>query len=162
MQTTSSATWSAERTFDPCPICCFTPDTLITMADGKQLRIADVREGDKVLTVGEDLISLSEMEITKVLVRVERQMYRIHFSNGSFLEASDDHPLHVKGKGMASVNPTIEYKERGIPEPLAVGDEVYDFYGHPWRVIKIEPMIYKDPVFTFAESLFFANGILVY
>lgn len=134
------------------------------MADGKQLRIADVREGDKILTPTEDGLGYTEMEITEVIVRLNRPMHRIYFSNGTVLEASEDHPIHIKGKGWASVNPDprTDYKDLGLPATLAVGDTAFEAFGHPVKIVKIEPMEHTDAVFTFAESQFFANGILVY
>lgn len=164
LDTGPTATWSATVNFNPCPTCCFTADTLITMADGSYLRIADVRVGDKVLTPSEDGLSTGEMEVTEVIVRVNRPMHRIHISNGTVLEASEDHPLYVEGKGWASVkpDPRTDYKDIGLPETISIGDKVCDEHGYLHTIVKIEPLDYSEPVFTFAESQFFANGILVY
>lgn len=164
LQSTSSSTWTATVIFNPCPTCCFTADTMITMADGTLRRIADVREGDKVLTPTEDGLDVTEMEITEVIVRVDRPMKRIYFSDGQILEASEDHPMYIKGKGWASINPDprTDYKDIGVPKNAEVGDTVFTEYGNPVKIVKIEEMEHPDAVFTFKESKFFANGILVY
>lgn len=164
LQTTSNATWTATVTFNPCPICCFTADTLVTMADGLEMRIADVKVGDKILTVTDDLMGTAETEVTEVIVRVDRPMHLIHFTNGTALEASEDHPLYIKGKGWASVNPDprTDYKDIGIPKMVEVGDTVFMADGSAVHVRKIDKLDYPDAVFTFAESRWFANGILVY
>lgn len=164
LDTGPTATWSAQVTFNPCPTCCFTADTMITMADGSYRRIADVREGDKVLTPSEDGLSYGEMEVTEVIVRLNRPMHRIHISNGVILEASEDHPLYVEGKGWSSVNPDprTDYKDIGLPDTLEIGDRVCDEHGYTHSIVNIEPLEYTEAVFTFKESQFFANGILVY
>lgn len=166
LQTTSTVTWSATYEFEGCPLCCFTPDTLITMADQKLIPIKDIREGDKIL-IGKGT-DFSEEVVEEIIVRTNRPMYKIYFDNGTVLEASEDHPLHVKGKGPSSINPTIEYKDLGIPGKLKVGDMVSTgpqnqvgdgLYTH---VLKIEPMDYRGVVMTLGNTHFFANGICVY
>lgn len=139
-----------------CSTCCFTPDTLITMSDGLTKPIEMVVVGDRILTAN------GEKEVTEIITRTYRVMYTITFADGRILNASEDHPLYVVGKGYASINPTVEYKELGVPEKLEVGDFVLDQNGNENEIVSITDLDYPDTVYTFAESEFYANGMLVY
>lgn len=156
LQTTSSATWSARLITNPCPLCCFTPWTLITMANGSQQVIVDVQVGDMIKVEG------GIESVTEVLVRENRPMHVIRFADDRILEASEDHPLYVDGKGYAAVNPIIEYKDLGIAEVLVVGDKVLDESEQLNEIVSIEYMNYPETVYTFSNSKFYANGMLVY
>lgn len=158
LQTTSGATWSANRITDMCPTCCFTPETMITMAEGLPMPIGRVKIGDLIR------VENGIEEVTEVITRVERVMHRITFDDGRYLDASEDHPLYVEGKGYAAVNPDprIDYKDLGVAKELVVGDRVTTIAGDTVRVDEIRLIDYPETVYTFANSKFFANGILVY
>lgn len=159
LQTTSSATWSARRWHDACPLCCFTPDTLITMANGMKLPIKDVREGDEIL-VFRNGVNVAE-PVDEVLVRLDRPMVALQFEDGTVIKASTDHPFHVKGVGPASVFPEIEYKDQGLPEKLEVGMVIHTENGIS-TLTAIRPIEFPGPVYTFSNILFYANDRLVY
>lgn len=139
-----------------CPFCCFTPDTLIEMADGTVRPIAAVGAGDWIATAH------GSVEVTEVIVRVDRAMYRLEFEDGTVVEASDDHPFYVEGRGYASLNPTAPYKDIGIPDALRVGDRVRRRDGAGTRLLRTSAINYSGKVYTFAETEFFANGLQVY
>lgn len=141
-----------------CRHCCFTPDTLITMADGTTQSIDSVELGDWIQ------IGNGEEEVGEIITRVNRTMYKIIFSDGTILKTSEDHPLHVETKGFASINadPTISYKDLGVAEQLEVGDSVTTLSGNSIRIMEIETIDYPETVYTFSNSQFFANGVLVY
>lgn len=162
LQTTTGATWSAWYEFDPCPLCCFTPDTLIKMARGIDVPIGSVRPGDEIVVRDPDNGELTTAPVGEIIVRENRPMFRIHFEDGRYIDASEDHPFSVQGKGVTSINPTIEYKDLGIPNKLYLGDKVSSYGGGWVRVVRIEPLNFSDAVYTFSNSLFFANGLLVY
>lgn len=158
LYTTSSATYSAENDFDPCPLCCFTPLTPITMADGTTMPIVDVIVGDLIRVQG------GIEPVTEIITRRNRVMHLIMFADGRVLEASEDHPLYVDGKGYTAVNPdpTIDYKDLGVAETLALGDKALDQDGRLNIVVSITKIDYPDTVYTFENSRFYANGMLVY
>jgi len=139
-----------------CPFCCFTPDTRISMADGSQKRIADIVVGDRIRTVS------GEVPVTEVIVREDRPMYRLEFSGGFVVDASEDHPFYVVGSGYASVNPTVPYKDIGIPGLLSLGDRVEHEDGDTYELLSVTPIEHAGKVYTLAESAFYANGLLVY
>jgi hypothetical protein len=148
--------------YSGCPFCCFTPDTLISMGDGSTKQIGDIKAGDFIL-VYDDLSQLNvAVPVKEVIVREDRPMYTYTFENGKTLVASEDHPLYVVGKGYVSINPSIGYKDMGVPGHISVGDFVVNELGIQTRITGIEPHPYKGVVYTFGNSKFYANGVLVY
>jgi hypothetical protein len=145
-----------------CPTCCFTPDTLITMADGSEKPISEVSVGDFILVYDELSQFNVAVPVSEIITREERPMYELTFANGNSLRASEDHPLYVVGKGYASVAPIPDYKDLGLPNRLEVGDQVVNELGVPSRIVEIKPIEYTGTVYTFGNSRFYANGVLVY
>ena len=132
----------------------------ITMADGKPMRIGDVQPGDLIK------VERGVEPVEEVLVRNRRAMYRLCFADGREIILSEDHPIHAEEKGYACVNPIYEYKDIGITTRLEVGDMVTLEGSLPIRpsvrLEAIERHPYKGDVYTFSNSRFYANGILVY
>ena len=159
LDTGPTATWSARRWHDTCPLCCFTPDTLVTMASGLKMPIGEVREGDEIL-VFRNGRNVAE-PVDEVLVRHNRPMVALQFEDGTVIKASTDHPFHVKGVGPASVFPEIEYKDQGLPSKLEVGMVIHTENGIS-TLTAIRPIEYPGPVYTFSNILFYANDRLVY
>lgn len=145
-----------------CPYCCFTPDTLIRMADGSEKPIVDVQVGEFILAY-DDLSQLNvAVPVKEVIVREGRPMYTYTFEDGKTLVASEDHPLYVVGKGYVSINPSIGYKDMGVPGHISVGDFVVNELGIRNKIVGIDPHPYDGTVYTFGNSKFYANGVLVY
>jgi len=163
LQTTSSCTYYAQATVTGgvggpgCPLCCFTPETQILMADSTKA-IVDIEVGDMIQTVR------GPEAVKGIITRVDRRMYRVEFSDGRHLNMSEDHPLHVEGKGYASIHPdpSISYKDLGVPEQLEVGDNVTDSDGFCNKVVSITDLDYPETVYTLENTEFYANGMLVY
>lgn len=145
-------------TTDPCPSCCFTPETLITMADYTTKAIAEVRIGEHILVRG------GSRAVTGIIVVENRPMFIVRFADGRFINTSEDHPFYVVNKGYASIkpDPSVKYKDLGIPEQLIVGDFVLDQNGNENEIVSISDLYYPHAVYTFTESEFYANGMLVY
>jgi len=164
--TAANVAWSltAENTGTStgCPTCCFTPDTLITMADGTTKRIADVMVGDMILGYDMTIGGRVPVAVTEIIVREYTRMYEIEFADGRVLKASEDHPIYVRGKGFASINPTVDYKDITVPAKIAVGDFAIDQNDTENEILSITEMYYPWEVYTFANPRFYANGMLVY
>lgn len=156
-QTTTGQVFAADY-FNACPMCCFTPQTLITMADGSQKPIVDVGEGELIRVLD------GQEPVSGIIVREMRAMFLLTFADERIIEASDDHPFYVEGKGYASIapDPRIDYKDLGVPQQLAIGDKVVDVEGRSNQIMSIARIDYPDKVYTFENSGFFANGMLVY
>jgi hypothetical protein len=154
----STVTLEVEEESNACPTCCFTPETLILMATGDWMAIVDVQVGDEIATRS------GSKKVTEVITRTNRVMYEITFMDGRVLNASEDHPLYVVDKGYAAINPGVggAYKDLGIPDQLYVGDLVLDSDGKENAIVDITEIDYPHTVYTFMESEFYANGMLVY
>lgn len=152
----NTCNWYAKTEYTGCPTCCFTPNTLITMADGTQKPIIDVKVGDEIRTNNGD------KKVTEVLIRENMRVFRIIFNDEYEVNATDDHPFYVLDKGWASINPCGEYKDIGFPHKLELGDCVVAEDGGEHKVTFIEEVWYPYRVYTFAETEFYANGLLVY
>ena len=145
-----------------CPTCCFTPDTLITMADGSEKPISEVSVGDFILVYDELSQFNVAVPVSEIITREERPMYELTFANGNSLRASEDHPLYVQGKGWASVGGIGDYKDLGTVNVIAAGDRVVDANGLSTEILSITQIDFPGEVFTLGNSRFYANGILVY
>lgn len=156
LQLTGFGDWRCRRAVDPCPTCCFTPDTLVLMVSGIELPIGELEEGDIIHTAN------GPEPITEIITRTDRAMFRLTFEDGRTIDTSDDHPFDVNGKPKSLNNYDIEYKDLGLPEQLEVGDSVTLQAGGSTRVMLIESIDYPGTVYTFENSEFFANGLLVY
>lgn len=156
LQTTSGATWQADaEAAGGCPLCCFTPATPITMADGTTRMIGEIVEGDLIRV-------RNGIETVKgVIIRRNRPMYMVTLSDGRTLHMSDEHPIYVETKGYAAINPVGEYKDLGKARQLEVGDLVATLEGAV-TITSIEESPYPGKVYTLVNSHFFANGVLVY
>jgi hypothetical protein len=151
----NSYTWYAETEYTGCPLCCFTPNTPITMADGSHKLIVDVNVGDEIKT------NNGNKKITEVVVRENMSVYRIMLNDTIELDATDDHPLYVRDKGWSCIKPLYAYKDIGVPHKLEIGDIVIGENGD-YEITSMEQIWYPFKVYTFAETEFYANGILVY
>ena len=143
--------------FNACPTCCFTPDTLVTMGDGSEQPISEVAKGDTIRTFE------GTEEVTEVIERVNRPMWRIELEDGRILRLSDEHPIYIKGKGYSCVKPNeLVYKDLAETYKIELGDYAMLESGILLRVVKMTPHPYTDLVYTLGNSRFYANGVLVY
>lgn len=155
--TSQTANYSAWLEADGCPTCCFTPDTLILMADGTHMPIGDFKGGE-LIRVANGIES-----VTRIIVRENRFMFKLTFNDGKTLILSDDHPIFVEHKGYACVRPIYgDYKDMGVPKKLEIGDRAITEDGRTVRLESIAEYEYPLRVYTFGNSGFFAGGILVY
>lgn len=160
-------TWSAE--YDtiggPCPLCCFTPDTPVLMADGTEKAIQDVVEGDMIAVWDFDNKRLSSEPCSGVIIMTNRPMYRLTFDDGREIRTSEDHPFEVKGVGPASINPdpTVQYKNLPrTPTKLELYHPVQGSDGRPHGIMSIDRINYPWTVYTLDNHNFIANGLVVY
>lgn len=157
LYTSPTVQWGVWYEPDVCPRCCFTPDTRITMATETK-PIGDVKVGDMILT------ARGPEAVTGIIERENRKMHTVEFDDGRILKMSDDHPLLTLFKGWASINPdpNVSYKDLGVPAVLREGDVVKASDGKYHRITHITDLDFPETVYTFENSQFYANGLLVY
>ncbi len=155
LQTTSTVSWIADsESGGGCPLCCFTPDTLVSMERGIDVPIASVRDGDRLHT------PFGVQAVGKVIVRYDVPVFPLRFSDGRTINITPDHPVQTE-RGPASLS-QHDYKDLGVPEKLQVGDRVFTDKG-TWVRLEHIGQEWKEPVvYTFDNSPFYANGLFVY
>ena len=133
---------------------CFLPDTPVRTADGTELPISEVRQGDRLLAFTCDG-SVVAATVRQVLTH-EVDEYRIVRTGNMVLQVTPEHPFYV-GEGTFK---TLE--------ALKPGDTVYAYDGRglsSQRIESIEAVHALVRVFnlmTDAPHTFFANGIAVH
>lgn len=149
--------WLAETDYtNGCSLCCFTPNTLISMADGTKKHIDLVEVGEEIKTIE------GNKKVTEVIIRERFQVFKIMLNDELEIDATQDHPFYVRDKGWSSINPIVDYKDIGICRELEIGDPIVGEDGEDYIVTSITEIYYPYKVYTFAESKFYANGLLVY
>ena len=124
----------------PVPICC-SPDTKIK-TDGVQKRIADIREGEVVLTDGGKAVRVKKVSKTPVK---NHKVLKITLSDGTILEISPGHPT-TDGRKL---------------KELKMGD-ILD--GRMVVETKLIPYIYSHTYDILPDSKagnYYANGVLI-
>src|SRR5210317_2034344 len=154
----NSMTWFAETIYsNGCPTCCFTPNTLISMADGTKRHIDLVKVGDEIKTLD------GNKKVTEIIIRENFKVFKIILNDELEIDATQDHPFYVRDKGWSSINPIHDdYKDIGMCEKLEIGDPIVGEDGEDYVVTSITEIYYPYKVYTFMESKFYANGLLVY
>lgn len=165
LDTSGTYVWSATYEFDPCPTCCFTPETPVRMWSGLDVPIGQLKKGDKILIKRPDTGEMTWERIGEIIEVYNRQMFTVYFEDGTYFNVSDDHPLSIEGKGYAAVQPgVVDYKDIAahLIKTLEVGDKVTTIAGPSVAVVRIEKFEYPGTVITLSNSFWFANGKLVY
>lgn len=150
--------------------CCFTNDTLVTMADLSTKEINKIKVGDLILSYNPESNQLETNEVSEIITRVNRSMYRFTLENGKNIRASEDHPFYVIGKGYCSMHPQMTmygYKNLQNVQTIEIGDRFIDKDGNGIAITAIEPIEHFDTVYTFnnknkSSPNFYADGVLVY
>ena len=80
----------------PIPTGCFVAGTLITMADGSQKPIEEVKEGERVLAKDEKSGQVKAKKVTQSFKRTVQESIVITFATGEQIETTLDHPFYSK------------------------------------------------------------------
>ena len=135
---------------------CFTPNTLIIMADDTEKTISSVEVGD---------IVKSEKESSKVIkIDIHKGEFEVYSINGSEHFVTADHPLKTT-EGWKSIDPTETFKVHGInSEVLKVGDVIIKIDGEE-EITLIEGEKIVSEVYNLIldnEHVYYANGYLAH
>jgi hypothetical protein len=150
--------------------CCFPAGTKITMADGSQKNIEDIRVGDRILSYDVKRDRFTSWTV-KVLGNPIRPVYEI---NNGLIRATNDHPFYVKKTsdkkiGWGAID-NIGAKNantlKGEILSLNIGDQLYTKDGNWVDIDNIR--LYDESMQTYnilsftGTKTYFANGFLVY
>lgn len=167
-ETTVSQTVSTERMdFDGLDVHCLVKGTKITMADGSEKDIEEIKEGDEVLsyttsnTTGKSIVkAVAEKNHTDFVT------YR--FKSGRSLTCTLDHPLFSPKFGWVSCDPEKSKLYKGFVNvgTVKIGTYILQSDGSDDQITAIGKGKKEQPSYTITELSdkhigFFANGVCV-
>lgn len=135
---------------------CFTADTLITMADGSEKRIDEIKVGDNVLSLNQvnEANILEQSTVGGVNVSKVSEVLVIYYGEDKMIKTTPLHSIYVFGKGYIAANEII------------VGDTLMDKDDNRMEVTSITTWKGDEHVFRLdhvAENYnYYANGALVH
>lgn len=150
------------------PICCFTGDTLITLADRTTIRIDAIKVGDKVLSFNEITHEELSSEVLAIASPTKNDIVTYRLSNGTVVEATIEHPIWVIGKGWSSFSPSATDQHHSMQvDIIEEGDVLLTEEGNQVTLVYME--LNKDreyeKVYNFKlkeHYTYYANRILVH
>jgi hypothetical protein len=148
--------------------CCFAAGTPVTMADGSEKAIEDVKVGDFVMTYNEATGSNEPAEVLELQQPIREGIYVVTFSNGKELRVTNDHPLYVKGNRWAAIEPDAALAGYALSsvDKLVVGSEVMQEDGSYSSVASINYVAGDIQTYTLKKVAknrnFYANGFLAH
>ena len=146
---------------DPDP-SCFLAGTKITMADGTEKNIEDVKKGDKILSWDFEENKAVETEVIWIWNGPHEDMHIINEN----IHVSSEHPFWIREAGWAAINPdkTLE-KHSWKPSKLEVGYHLMDKDGNYIEVYDIEENFREVMTYNIGAKIYknyFAGGVLVH
>jgi len=108
--------------------CCFPAGTKITMGDGNQKNIEDIRVGEFVVTLNEEKRLFESDEVLEINNPINDDLVKYTFDGGFTLLCTCDHPLYVNNLGISSYDPKLSKERYKIDKEIneiKVGDTVF-------------------------------------
>ena len=147
---------------------CFVEGTLVSMADGTQLPIEDIKIGDLIQTYDTITTEIRNTKVMSVANPIHDDIVFINFSNGITNENTFDHPYYVKDRGWCSYSPQLTKERYNIETNLLeIGDICY--YGNELEEVTVKYIreeLGNRQTYTIdgleSGNTFFANGIVVH
>ncbi len=152
-----------------CPSSCFPAGTPVTMADGSSKPIEEVRVGDMVLSYDPTAKTFAAGRILEVESPIRYHLYTLIFEDGTQLRLTGEHPLYVKGKGWASIDPGATHYETGlVVQKLKEGDSIFSKENSWLKITNITYEEIPEGIRTYnlkrisEYNNFFAGGLLAH
>ncbi|MEO0895458.1 MAG: hypothetical protein AAFY71_03490 [Bacteroidota bacterium] len=148
---------------------CFAAGTLISMEDGSQKPIEQIKEGDRIMSYNFQLGRVEPAQVLDVNNPVHDGLSKLTFADGTQLTTTKDHPFWTS-RGWASLNPGITNSFSHIEQAgmLEEGSVTYRKNGlrvSPNPIKHIDDVLGARPTYTITRltqhHAFFANDILV-
>ncbi|MBO7637104.1 MAG: hypothetical protein J6S89_11075 [Paludibacteraceae bacterium] len=157
----------SEIYFDGLDVHCLAKGTKITMADGTEKNIEEIKEGDEILTFTTSNAT-SKSTVKAVTEKSHTDFVTYKFKSGRSLTCTLDHPLFSPKFGWVSCDPEKSKLYKGFSNvgAIKIGTFILQSDGSDDQIIAIEKGKEKQPFYTITELSdkhigFFANGVCV-
>jgi len=154
------------------PNGCFVAGTKVTMSDGSQKNIEDIKVGEQVLSYNLNTKQVETSTVEEIESPIHTKLVSLTFANGQLNTNTLDHPYFVKGKGWASYDPQATIKKYQLQVAQMNIDDIVLHYNVSTKVVDEIKLVQEK--FSAAKQKtynlrkvsknhnFFANQILVH
>lgn len=91
---------------------CFSEDSLVTLANGEEVKISEINIGDVILTYDLEKNNFTTKEVIDVNNGyLDKEWIKLYFDNNTYIECTTDHMFYTKNRGWVKA---FELKEDDI------------------------------------------------
>ena len=152
--------------------CCVAEDSLISMADGTQKQIKDIKVGDKVLSYNTTTRKVEHAVVQSLTKVIRRDIVHITFADGSYIKITPDHPMFSERGWIAystadgeNSYPEVELEKQGtqigdmiLSLSLLFDKEIVDMKYITGETIPVYTFTVDNNHNYFAQSVLIHNG----
>ncbi|TSE06112.1 NADase-type glycan-binding domain-containing protein [Aquimarina algiphila] len=156
----------SEIYFDGIDVHCFAKGTLVTMADGHQEPIENLKIGDKVLSFDQDTNTNASATIEELANPIHEDLIKISFADSTSITCTKDHPFLSADGNWLSYAPQktqMDYQFDTV-EQLTIGMILKTNKGKQ-LITDIDQVLRSQQTYTIVQldkgTTFFANDIVV-
>lgn len=153
-------------------LCCVAEDSLISMADGTQKQIKDIKVGDKVLSYNTTTRKVEHAVVQSLTKVIRRDIVHITFADGSYIKITPDHPMFSERGWIAystadgeNSYPEVELEKQGtqigdmiLSLSLLFDKEIVDMKYITGETIPVYTFTVDNNHNYFAQSVLIHNG----
>ena len=153
-------------------LCCVAEDSLISMADGTQKQIKDIKVGDKVLSYNTTTRKIEQTVVQSLTKVIRRDIVHITFADGSYIKITPDHPMFSERGWIAystadgeNTYPEVELEKQGtqigdmiLSLSLLFDKEIVDMKYITGETIPVYTFTVENNHNYFAQSVLIHNG----
>ncbi|MBW2962110.1 RHS repeat-associated core domain-containing protein [Mesonia aestuariivivens] len=145
---------------------CFVAGTKVTMSDGQQKNIEDIKVGDEILSLNMETMKVESDQVIELpnKFHIQRMIY-MELDNNLEVISSPNHPFYVKSKGWS----THTTHGNNSYAKLEIGDTLFYYENgkiKETKIIKIIDEKKEAPMYNIKHvqnnNTFFVNGVLVH
>ena len=155
--------------------CCVAEDSLISMADGTQKQIKDIKVGDKVLSYNTTTRKIEQTVVQSLTKVIRQDIVHITFADGTMLKITPDHPMFSERGWIAystadgeNTYPEVELEKQGtqigdliLSLSLLFDKEIVDMKYITGEKIPVYTFTVEDNHNYFAQSVLIHNGPVI-
>lgn len=157
----------SEIYFDGIDVHCFGAGTLVTMADGSEKPIEEIRKGEQVMSYDFSTQSMKAVEVSRLIEKTHKSLVRLVFADREIISTADHPFFNATGKWVAvqADRSNANYLQGSRVQELRPGEQIFIPAEHRFsRLIRVEKINQSSPTFTLeleGADNFIANGLLV-